>query len=264
MRRSTSLFTKVGLLMLAGAGVALAILVVVGGLLYDADERPRFLVRRYVHDATALLQGEIAPATSHEALLDFNRRFPGVEVAVWKDGVALHSTVSEAVQPADFAARGTLLATGSLMLRGMRRVYALADLGDRQVIFGYDLVPPPAFLAKSAVLILALVAGIFLLLNGFLRRILSPVRDLVGATQELRQGNLRHRLTPTSADEFAELTRSFNAMADRLEASFTNQALVIGHLAHDLKAYLARLRLMAEMTFPPGPPARPLPASCKA
>ncbi|HUJ95712.1 MAG TPA: ATP-binding protein [Terriglobales bacterium] len=57
-------------------------------------------------------------------------------------------------------------------------------------------------------------------LNLFLSKLVTrPVAALAEATQEISRGNLDYRVEVTAADEIGDLVRSFNRMAEELEAS---------------------------------------------
>lgn len=50
------------------------------------------------------------------------------------------------------------------------------------------------------------------------RRLLKPVRELVAGTGHVREGHLAYRVPIVESDEFGELARSFNAMAEEIQA----------------------------------------------
>jgi len=69
-------------------------------------------------------------------------------------------------------------------------------------------------------------------------RIVVPIRRLTDVVERMAAGDLRARLLPTTRDEVGALTRSFNAMVDRLRAmisSLDNErgrlAAVLDHMA---------------------------------
>ena len=71
-------------------------------------------------------------------------------------------------------------------------------------------------LGISALVILIGTALTLLTTDRFLR----PVRDLVTTTQEIAAGDLSKRASGNTAGEIGRLARSFNNMADRLQASY--------------------------------------------
>jgi diguanylate cyclase (GGDEF)-like protein/PAS domain S-box-containing protein len=68
----------------------------------------------------------------------------------------------------------------------------------------------------AVLLMLVLLAGIALAVR---QRVLVPLARLERATAALRDGNLAFRLASTAADEFGDLSRQFDAMADAVADS---------------------------------------------
>ncbi|WP_406861425.1 ATP-binding protein [Streptomyces sp. HUAS MG47] len=74
------------------------------------------------------------------------------------------------------------------------------------------------------------------------RAVLRPVRALTGASRDLGEGELGRRVPALGKDEIGELGRSFNRMADSLQASEERQRRLVGDIAHELRTPLANLR----------------------
>ena len=76
------------------------------------------------------------------------------------------------------------------------------------------------------------------------RYVARPLATLRAATHELAQGNLAVRVTPrlgARRDEFADLGRDFDAMAERLEGLMTSERRLLRDISHELRSPLARL-----------------------
>jgi len=71
--------------------------------------------------------------------------------------------------------------------------------------------------ALVLVSVLALAAALAWVLAG---RILAPLQELRATARSITQTDITRRIPVTGTDEIAELARTFNAMLDRLEASF--------------------------------------------
>ncbi|HEX8629049.1 MAG TPA: ATP-binding protein [Catenuloplanes sp.] len=89
------------------------------------------------------------------------------------------------------------------------------------------------------------------------RRALRPIDALTRAVRQLGRGDLRGRAQVRGNDQVAELTRSFNRMADSLQEGEERQRRMIADVAHELRTPLSNLRghlegLMDGM-IPPGP-----------
>ncbi len=101
--------------------------------------------------------------------------------------------------------------------------------------------PSPA--AGFLVLGLAIAAGAYPVSRRITRR-LERLRDGV---DQLGSGDLSARVPVEGRDEVAELAKSLNRSADRIEALVTAQRRVMAGASHELRTPLARLRVAAEL-----------------
>lgn len=85
--------------------------------------------------------------------------------------------------------------------------------------------------------------AVSLLLARWLTR---PLRRLTRAVQRFGEGHLGERLEPSGRDETALLTRTFNSMADNLEAQQQTLMRFVSDASHELKTPLAALRSLFE------------------
>ncbi|HEY8743496.1 MAG TPA: ATP-binding protein [Chloroflexota bacterium] len=97
---------------------------------------------------------------------------------------------------------------------------------------------------NRSLLLAALLAGLLgIILTVLLSaRILRPVRALTRAAQQLQKGDLSQRVAVRSKDEFGDLARAFNAMADSLAHSEQLRRNLVGDVAHDLRTPLTNIR----------------------
>jgi two-component system, NtrC family, sensor histidine kinase GlrK len=94
-----------------------------------------------------------------------------------------------------------------------------------------------SFVAGGASLLIAVVVAILLV-----RAIADPLRQLTQGTRRISKGQFWHRLPTYSGDEFSELARDFNAMAQRLSELDQMKKDFVSHVSHELKAPLASMR----------------------
>ncbi|MDT9692506.1 ATP-binding protein [Streptomyces sp. P9(2023)] len=108
---------------------------------------------------------------------------------------------------------------------------ALDDAGETTLAVG------PTVAVAAGVALAAVLAALLLS-----RAVLRPVRALTAASRGLGEGDLGRRVPGAGGDEMAELGRSFNRMADSLQASEERQRRLVGDIAHELRTPLANLR----------------------
>ena len=95
------------------------------------------------------------------------------------------------------------------------------------------------------VLVLACAAGYWLS-----RRAMAPVDAITDAARSVSEHQLSRRLVlPRTADELQRLTATFNAMLDRLEASFARITRFTADASHELRTPVALVRTTAELTL---------------
>jgi two-component system, OmpR family, sensor kinase len=73
-------------------------------------------------------------------------------------------------------------------------------------------------------------------------RLLRPLREMRRTADEINDTDLSRRLPETGHDDITALTRTFNRMLDRLEASFVGQRQFLDDAGHELKTPLTVLR----------------------
>jgi signal transduction histidine kinase len=129
--------------------------------------------------------------------------------------------------------------------------------GSEGEVVGYvELSEGPAFgsaivadvAEKSAVagviaVLIAAVAGVIVS-----RGISHPVRALAEVTQEMAQGNLAARVNLERRDEFGLLAKTFNIMAERVEATVNTLRQFVEDAAHEINTPLTALRTNLELT----------------
>ena len=77
-------------------------------------------------------------------------------------------------------------------------------------------------------------------------QITSPLRQLKQAANAIAEGNLSQRVAIRSRDEFGELSRSFNQMAESLDRAETLRQHMIADIAHELRTPLTVMQANLE------------------
>jgi two-component system OmpR family sensor kinase len=117
-------------------------------------------------------------------------------------------------------------------------------LGQARLCIPYRPHPPTFLFALAA-------AGAILWIASFAiaRRIGRPLRDLSAVAREIGEGKLqsRVRLGWRQPGEVGALAESINDMAARIEKQLTDQRELLAAVSHEIRAPLARLRMLVEM-----------------
>lgn len=100
--------------------------------------------------------------------------------------------------------------------------------------------------ATLVVRALAVLLAVGALCYGLARYFTSPLERLRSATRKMAEGDLTARAgarARSRRDEFGELARDFDRMADRLEALVRHERQLLSDISHELRSPLARLGL---------------------
>lgn len=126
--------------------------------------------------------------------------------------------------------------------------------GRRMVlVFQWERQAPPslfwgsttALIRLGGILLVAIVLCYLLAMY-----LTSPIRKLRGVTNELADGNLETRVSPSLGrrrDEIGDLARDFDIMAERIEGLITSQQRLNRDISHELRSPLARLNVGLEI-----------------
>ncbi len=75
----------------------------------------------------------------------------------------------------------------------------------------------------------------------------GPLRRMRGSMDRIATGELDHRVHARGRDEVASMGRSFNTMADRIEAMIRGQKELMAGVSHELRSPLSRMKLSLEL-----------------
>lgn len=85
------------------------------------------------------------------------------------------------------------------------------------------------------------------------RRVFRPIHRLTRAARSLAEGNLSHRVpVPVSQDDVHVLAATFNNMAARMEATFTQQRRFVADASHELRTPVAAICGLTEVALTQG------------
>ncbi|MFZ9628692.1 MAG: ATP-binding protein [Ilumatobacteraceae bacterium] len=95
-------------------------------------------------------------------------------------------------------------------------------------------------------------AGVTTLLAGFLgvltsRRLLRPISRVAAAASDIASGGLDTRMPPENDPDLARLARSFNDMADAVQARIEREARFASDVSHELRSPITALTAAVEV-----------------
>jgi signal transduction histidine kinase len=93
-----------------------------------------------------------------------------------------------------------------------------------------------------------LIAGVVLALGAFSTAyIVLPLRKMAAVVESFGVGNMSARIGTKRHDEIGALAKSYDNMADRLEAAFRRERQLLQDVSHELRAPLTRLSFSTEL-----------------
>ncbi len=197
-----------------------------------AMEQP--IVRALAERLAAELPGAGAPQSELRAVLREQSRDFGLSLVVWdREGNVLAS-----VGPARELPRRE---PGHRSRRELKLV--MEDGRELGLLFRHRHRSHGSALVGLAVLAGAIAAGAY----PVARRITRRLERLRGAVDELGAGDLTARVRVEGRDEVADLARTFNEAAERIEGLVSAQRRLLASASHELRSPLARLRMAVEL-----------------
>jgi two-component system, OmpR family, sensor kinase len=108
--------------------------------------------------------------------------------------------------------------------------------------------PPYGFVWMLALMGLAAALALY----PVVRRLTKRLEGLQQGVQRWGEGDLSVRVPETGDDEVADLSRRFNAAAERLQNLMAAQKSLLANASHELRSPLARIRMGLELLDTPG------------
>jgi signal transduction histidine kinase len=223
----------VGILLLFGVLVSIAWWLIPSD---DQDRRPL--------DGMGALLGEVLPAPGRplpelQAELDRLARQFNADITLRASDGGLLAHAGEALP----AAPSGLSTSGWVRLPGGPMVALL--LPDGRWVLARWHRHHRAYGLVGALLLLA--AAIAIGAYPVVRRITGRLERLQARVDALGAGNLQARVQVEGCDEVAELARSFNRAAERIERLVNAQKTVLAGASHELRSPLTRMRMAVEL-----------------
>jgi signal transduction histidine kinase len=248
----SSLFSKILLLLLATAFVAVAGFVAISAILGSFSPRAREPVVR----AVRFLAGEAVHAYEEggePALADMLRR---IDTTYDFNGVLTDAKGTALTgPPEDFGPLVEQAKKRRVFRAPLRRVLVFAsEVQGRRGAYWFLLLVPSErfgfwfrFRQTLTAPHLWLLLCILLLSYALARHISKPVQQLRLAAERLGLGDFTARVNSSRQDELGELARTFDKMAEQIEHAVTAQRQLLQDVSHELRSPLSRLAVAVEL-----------------
>ncbi len=175
-----------------------------------------------------------APAAEAERAVHELEGWLGVPVVLWDTDLHLVAASGEPLPPPR--------ASGPPIQWLPRHSGVAARLADGRWVGG-ALRPDESDQHRFALALAAVFATMALGCYPIARRITRRLEGLRGAVESWGDGHLAVRAPIVGSDEVADLSRSFNAAATRIERLVDGQRLALASASHELRSPLARVRM---------------------
>lgn len=224
---------------LVTALVVFGVLVFATWLLAPPSEKHQRLLTGGASVLSDLLPAKERPIGESEAALERLYNQLGVDVSLYSADAKLLASAGEVLPAPDLTNRdsGWIHARG----KGPRILLRLAD--GRWLIVRAHPEHGTSWLGKLALLAIAVAIGAY----PIVRRITRRLERLQKRVDQLGAGDLSARVEVQGNDEVAQLARSFNHAADRVEQLVEAQRGVLAGASHELRTPLTRIRMGLEL-----------------
>ncbi len=132
-----------------------------------------------------------------------------------------------------------------------------ADTRPTMFVLAYDSEAEHARLSQTFTTFALISLGALLLIAAvgwlLMGNLLHPVRRLRDTARRIGDSDLSRRMVVTGNDDLSDLTRTFNAMLDRLETSFGSQRQLLDDVGHELRTPITIIQGHLELQDPADP-----------
>jgi signal transduction histidine kinase len=241
-----------------------------GAIMLTVAAVDRLIVRPRMHNggAPALTRMIVADALNHRADPElFTARLNDIRdrgyvgLSVYRADDTLVNGGQRPLPPISPATRAELIASPTHTAHGAcedKQCDVVAVFDDQNLAMYaviYPPAPPGAFRHDAAVLFGVVFFLLAIVSIAVARSIARPLEKLGALSRELGAGNLAVRADASRRDEFGDLARAFNDMAERVQKLRHAEKELLANVSHELRTPLARMRVVIELATD-GDPAK--------
>ncbi len=137
---------------------------------------------------------------------------------------------------------------------GTRWITKLKD--GRYLAINLERIQLPGESAVFVIFLGIIAIGIAMIMYPFIRHLSGRLERLQIGVQQIGVGHLDTRVSVEGEDEIAQLAKSFNTAAERIQSLVNAQQLLLANASHELRTPLSRIRLGIEMLEKKSTPSR--------
>jgi two-component system, OmpR family, sensor kinase len=243
-------------LYLAFLGVLLAVVLVVAGIAFLTG-RPFFALNRGGPRFAAHLARMLPPASDPIALQRAAEEIHeelGMDLTLIGPGGVVLAAAGRPIELPEFPATDEVRRGGAWVAPGI-----VAAPARGAVLLARLPLPEGAArraVSRAALLLLGALAVSLALVYPLSRSITRPLEKLTAVVEEYGRGDLSRRSGLSGEDEVGRLARSFDEMADRIQAARRSEKELLANVSHELRTPLARMKVAMELIDAPDPGVR--------
>ena len=132
------------------------------------------------------------------------------------------------------------------MMRGMFKRDVFLDDGKILSIY-FPIYTHRKIFLFPLIFIFVAILSIAALIFFIIKKTLLPIQKLIDASHRIGNGDLSYRLSYEKNDDFSNVVKSFNTMAEKLENMLISQRELLHMISHELRTPLTRINLALEM-----------------
>jgi two-component system OmpR family sensor kinase len=244
-------------LYLAFLGVLLAVVLVVSAIAFLTG-RPFFALNRggprFAAHLARMLPPPSEPVALQRAAEEIHEEL-GMDVTLIGPGGVVLAAAGRPIELPEFPALDQVRRGGNWVAPG---IVAAPARGGALLLARLPLPEGAArrAVSRAALLLLGALAVSLALVYPLSRSITRPLEKLTAVVEEYGRGDLSRRSGLSGEDEVGRLARSFDEMADRIQAARRAEKELLANVSHELRTPLARIKVAMELIDAPDPGVR--------
>lgn len=150
----------------------------------------------------------------------------GISISITADNNTLTTTMGQSLPDNVYSVNNSEGIIRNVNVKGEKYNFGYHDLNignvdNSAVIVGLSMRPTAARLSQTRnnfiIALMISIFVIFILVSFYAHKLTKPVKDIIAATEKLKEGNLKNKIKYESKDELGKMVTKFNDMADSMQ-----------------------------------------------